>query len=233
MRIYLLILISFYFIHAGQTQSKVFPPKNEISQDPSLVEFNTNLQKAIAAKDQQWIISVLDKEAQGSFGDAEELKAFIDYWNISSDTSAFWFDIERVINLGGVFLHDEEDLSGRYQFVFPYIYNVDLSIDDDSYNMGIITGKNVNLRDGPDKNAKVVSQLTYDIIYYVTDEQGGPLTAGDNGHGEAEWYKIKTYDGHRQGWVNWKYVYSLMGPRLFLFKTDKGEWKISAFVNGD
>ena len=176
----------------------------------------------------------LDEDVRGSFGDEDGKSAFKKEWSLENDSTLFWQEMTRVIEMGGVFLHDEADETGKYQFVFPYTYAADLDIEDDYYNLGIITGKNVNLRSEPNTNSKVQAQLTYDIVMFkVDDESGIQTSSGLNEYGQPDWYKIETYDKSKSGWVNWKYVYSLMGPRLFLYKNAKGEWKISAFLTGD
>ena len=167
--------------------------------------------------------------------DSEGGKAdFNNLWSVDNDSSDFWLMTSRIIRMGGVFLHDTADVTGKYQFVFPYIYDIDMSIEDDFYNVGIITGKNVNLRAKPDIKSEVVTQLTYNIVRFVTNEsEGMQVTSGSNGLGEPEWYKIETYGRNKTGWVNWKFVYNLMGPRLFLYKDKMEGWKISAFLTGD
>ena len=144
-----------------------------------------------------------------------------------------WPLLKRAIKLGGVFLHDTNDLTGRYQFVFPYVYNLPLDIEDDYFNIGVITGKNVNLRDGPDTASPIKSKLTYDVIWFLDGDQYGRTRSGTNPHGDPEWYQVETYDRQKRGWVNWRYVYSPMDYRIFLFKDGKGSWKISAFLAGD
>jgi hypothetical protein len=97
----------------------------------------------------------------------------------------------------------------------------------------VITGKNVNLREKPDTKAAVKTQLTYDVIWYLYGDEYGETQSGANELGEPEWYLIETYDRKNRGWVNWRFVYSPVGYRLFLYKNDKGIWKISAFLAGD
>ena len=108
-----------------------------------------------------------------------------------------------------------------------------MGMEDDYYLMGVITGKNVNLRKAPDINSEVITQLTYDVIFFVYDDDEVTANVSLNPYGEPEWYQITTYDKKRHGWVNWQFVYSLLGPRLFLFMDEHGKWKVSAFVAGD
>jgi len=233
MKFYLAICITMGFIHLGVTQQKQFWPKDETNQDPSLEVFVSELKKAIATKDEEWIFSVLGVSVINIYGDEEGIESFKMYWSPENDSTDFWPYITRVVEMGGVFLHDTADLTGRYQFVFPYPYEIDLNLDDDYFLLGGITGKNVNLRSAPDTKSDVITQLTYYVIYYLPSEEDEFSAIGVNPNGDPEWIQITTYDKKYKGWVNWKYVYNLSGPRLFLFKDDKSLWKISTFVAGD
>jgi hypothetical protein len=105
-----------------------------------------------------------------------------------------------------------------------------MDLEDDPYSLGCIVGKNVNLRERPDTKAAAKTQLTYDVINFLYE---GETESGTNANDDPEWYLIETYDQKVRGWVNWKFVYSLTGPRLFLFKNQAGTWRISSFVYGD
>ena len=168
-----------------------------------------------------------------SLGDEPGIETFLNYWTPENDSTDFWPYLKRVVDMGGVFLHDEGDETGRHQFVFPYTYDIDLEMEDDYYMAGAITGKNVNLRSAPNMNSKVVTRLSHNIIFFIYEEEADATDVGVNSCGDPEWYQVTTYDKKFRGWVNWQYVYSLMGPRLFLFKDKTGDWKISAFVEGD
>ncbi|MEO6131469.1 MAG: SH3 domain-containing protein, partial [Saprospiraceae bacterium] len=184
-----------------------------------LVAFVTDLKKAIADRDQKWITQALADDAESGFDSENSKTAFIYTWSIDNDSSDFWLMVSRVINMGGIFLHDTADHTGRFQFVFPYAYAIDLNSDDEYYNIGLITGNHVNLRATPDLKSKVVALLNYDMVRFMTNEpEGLQITSGTNGLGEPEWYKVETYGKDKRGWISWKFVYTMMGPRLFLYK---------------
>ncbi|MGB4846590.1 MAG: SH3 domain-containing protein [Saprospiraceae bacterium] len=231
---YILIVICCCLVQLVSAQQKPFPPRDETNTDPSLSAFVMDLKKAVTNRNQAWVKKSLADDAESSLDSELNKDSFIKTWDVDNDSSDFWRIVSRVIDMGGVFLHDTADHSGKFQFVFPYTYALDLSIEDDFYNMGVITGKNVNLRAKPDINGKVVAQLTYDIVRFLTDpKEELQITSGANGIGEPEWYKIETYGKDKTGWVNWRFVYNLMGPRLFLYKESSGKWKISALITGD
>lgn len=215
-------------------QQQIILPRDETKLDASLAAFVVDLRKAIAGQEDNWLISVLDEEVISSFGDEPGIPSFLQYWAPENNETSFWPYLHRVVELGGVFLNDTADHSGKYQFVFPYVYDTDVSDDDDYYLLGVVTGKNVNLRKSPDAQSEVITQLSYNLIYYNWEPESDALVAsGKNPYGNAMWYFVKTRDKKHEGWINWSYVYPVGGPRLFLYKNADDEWKISAFVAGD
>lgn len=233
MRYYLLLGLIWIAIPLSAQQLTI-QPRDETKQDASLAAFVLDLKKAIANQDENWVISVLDEEVTSSFGDEPGIPSFLQYWAPENNETSFWPYLQRAVELGGVFLHDTADHSGKYQFVFPYIYDTDVSDDDDYYLLGVVTGKNVNLRKEPDTQSEVITQLTYNLVYYQWEPESDALIAsGKNADGGAMWYFVKTRDKKSEGWINWQYVYPVGGPRLFLYKDADAKWKISAFVAGD
>ncbi|HUR29816.1 MAG TPA: SH3 domain-containing protein [Saprospiraceae bacterium] len=233
MRFFLSGLVVLITFQSAYLQNNVALPRDESSQDPTLSTFVRDLKKAILAKDEKWIYSVLDADVVSTYGDEPGIVVFKNYWTPENDSTDFWPYLKNVVSMGGVFLHDTADETGKYQFVFPYAYDIEMGIEDDYYLLGVITGKNVNLRKDPNIQSEVITQLSHDVIFFLYEDDETTSNVGLNPYGEPEWYQITTYDKQLQGWVNWQYVYSLLGPRLFLFKDKKGQWKISAFVAGD
>ena len=215
-------------------QNKKFPPVNDLEKDSSLAQFITKLKVAAATKDIAGLVAQLDKEVSSSFDGENTIKSFIENWGVMDDTTKFWDYFSRALETGGAYVNDPNDETGRYEVVFPYVYNFEPGMEDDYYALGIITVKNVNLRAEANTSSKVVTQLTHDVVWFVyPDEAGMETRIGQNATGDPEWYYVQTYDKKQSGWVNWKYVYSTMGPRIFLFKNRAGNWKISSFVDGD
>jgi len=215
------------------SQNKKFPPVHTIEKDSSLMKFVTQLKTASMNKDVKFVTAQLDKEVTSSFDGENTVKSFIENWGLEEDSTKFWSYLSRALETGGDYVNDPGDESDRYQVVFPYVYNFEMDLEDDPYALGCIVGKNVNLREKPDTKAAVKTQLTYDVISFLYEDKSGVTQSGTNAIGDSEWYLIETYDKKFKGWVNWKFVYSLTGPRLFLFKNQAGMWRISSFVYGD
>lgn len=225
------ILFPFVFFQILLAQPSKFPPINDISKDKSLVTFVNQLKVAVQKKDKAFLLGALDEKVMSDLGGDGGIAEFKKIWKLDAGDTSIWHQLNRAIELGGAFNKDDQE--GRYTFAFPYVHFIDLEHADDYINVGVITGKNVNIREKPDLKAKVLMQLSYDVIWFVEEGQALQKTEGSNPWGEPEWYLIETMDRKKRGWVFWKYVCSPIDYRLYLFKNKQGKWKISAFVVGD
>lgn len=225
-----LILLTILF--SGFTAlAQTYPPRDESGKDPQLSAFVSQLKTAVEEKDAAFIKSRLDKLSVSGFDGETGIDLFMQTWEVNNPNSRFWPNMQTILKQGGVFLKGD-DVTERHLFVFPYTYTVELDPDADYFNIGIISGEKVNIRKSPDTKAQVVTQLSYALIEYVTDEDDIRETAGMSDFG-PEWYHVRTPDNKVQGWVYHKYLSDLVGPRLFLFKDVDGNWMISTFVEGD
>lgn len=228
-------LTSFCFVTSIMAfgQNPQFAPRDETYLDTSLTKFVNSLMSAIDARDKILFSEALDPRVLGVIGGDGGIGEFAEEWDTKNDSSLMWPLMKRAIELGGVFLENQIEQEAGYQFVFPYVYDMDLDIEDDYYSIGVITGKKVNLRASPDLTSPIKTKLTYDVVWFLESGPYGETRAGTNPFGDPEWYMVETYDRSNRGWVNWKYVYSPTWYRLFLYKNKDGFWKISAFLVGD
>lgn len=231
--LFCVLLYSLVVVVAGVAQPVTFPPPSDLKTNATLTAFVDKLKTAVAARDADYLISVLDHRVVSSFDGNNDVGSFKTNWGLDNDATYMWRCLDRIMNLGGAFVNDPNDESGRYTVVFPYTYNFEPAEEDDYFSLGCVTGKTVNLREMPTTKSKVITQLSHHVIFYVSDDMSGPITSGENEFGEPEWYRIETYDHQYAGWIHWKYVYPAMGARLFLFEKTPGHWLISAFLIGD
>jgi hypothetical protein len=226
-----IVLILLILNVLASAQSLVFPPRHDEEKDPALKQFTDRLKDAVARRDVAFIRQSLDDQAVSALDSEGSAAAFMANWHVADTSAEFWTDIDRVLRMGGTFISGQP--VEKYQFVFPYPYEVDLDEEADYFNVGVITGKNVNLRAAPDTKAAVVTQLTYHVVNFITDEEGYRIVSGGKSAFDPDWYKVVTADHASTGWVSARYVYDIMGPRLVLYKTAAGAWKISCFAVGD
>ncbi len=220
MKKHIIFISLFFIINSMFGQEKLPRPKMEI-KDPVLNEFITNLKDAVKNNDKEYIISILSSDVYVSHGGNGGVKEFMSHWNWSSDDSAFWSTMDKLLQLGG----------GKYKgngfYKIPYVSSN--WPGDEKYSVFehmAITGTNVNVRINPHlKTSEVVGQFSYDIVK-VDYEKSIPA------FGETTWYYTESLDGKLKGYVFRDYIWSPVGYRA-TFEFIDTKWKMTILVAGD
>ena len=216
----------FVFALAAAGQERFVRPVDEASKDASFLAFRTKLIAAAERKDARYIYSIIDRDIQISFGLENGAAAFKKYWKPESKDSKFWDQFLRVIRNGGAFTG--EGRGKRTSFAAPHTYtNWGSGIDDIEFSA--IFGNNVNLREAGSKDAKVIGQLSYNVVR-VDWNRSVRARPGDE-ESEVEWFFVETMGGLK-GFVYKDYVRSPLDFRAG-FEKKRGVWKMTFFVAGD
>ena len=217
-----LLVIPLFAAASVFAQERYVRPVDEASQDASFLAFRTTLVAAAERHDSKFILSILDPRIELSFGGHRGIKDFNELWEIEKPNSKFWGEFLPVIKNGGTFGRR----NGKRTNVFfaPYTFT-SFPNDLDGYEHSAIFGRNVNLRERPESNARVIEMLSYNVVQV---EEAVPQEANA---GEAEWYKVRTLGGKR-GYVKAEYVRSPLGYRAG-FEKKRGKWKMTVFIAGD
>lgn len=223
MKILIWLTLLAAFAGVGLGQERFVRPVDEASQDASFLAFRTKLIAAAERKDAAFILSILDPKINLSFGGDEGIADFKRIWKVNSKSSKFWDEFLRVIKYGGTWWKEK---SVPKVFYAPYTFNT-FPEDIDSFTHEAIFGSNVNLREGPSAESRVVAQLSYNIVTVETD----PDTEAGKIREKRGWSKVKTLGG-LEGWVKNDLVRSPIDYRAG-FEKKRGVWKMVAFIAGD
>ena len=210
----------------GLAQERFVKPVDEGPGDPSFAAFRGKAIAAAERKDVKYILGILDPRITSSFGGHVGIGDFKTLWKINNKDSQFWNEFLLVMRNGGKF-----DRGGRnLTFTAPYLFSM-MPEDLDQFEYHAIFGNNVNLREKPEPDARVVDRLSYNIV--KIDEPAA--IKRKTGPGESdwvyEWHKIETLGG-KKGWVKAEYVRSAVDYRAG-FEKKKGVWKMTFFLAGD
>jgi len=215
----LLLLFLGVSIEVSAQKERYVRPVDEGTKDKSFSTFRAKLIEAVKKRDKKYLLSVLDPNIKNNFGGDGGIEDFEEMWEIDSSKSKLWDELRVVLSNGGGF-QDKNTFAAPYSFVF-------FPADLDAFEQQMIFGNNVNLRAKPDLSAKVISQLSYNIVKVdfensVSDGKPEPTYS---------WLKVETLGG-KKGFVGAEFVRSPIDYRA-IFVKEKGKWKISAFVAGD
>jgi len=213
------IIFSFLTISA---QERYVKPVDEAKKDASFFAFREKLISAVKKRDVKYLLSIVDRDIKLNFGGDAGNEDFKRIWKISSPKSKLWDEVLTALTNGGKF--DKEGKNSY--FAAPYSFN-SFPDDLDSFEHQVIFGNNVNLRAQPDLQAKVVAQLSYNVV--KVDYKN---SVGDKKNdGEYIWLKVETLGG-KKGFVNAKFVRSPIDYRA-IFEKKGRNWKMTAFIAGD
>ncbi len=213
------------FALASAGQERFVKPVDEATKNASFLAFRTKLIAAAERKDLKYVQSIMDPNIKLSFGGHSGLKGFNELWKKEAD---FWDEFVPVIKNGGRFIGE-----GRNRMSFfaaPYLFN-DMPDDLDQFEYHAIFGSNVNVREQPNMNAKVLTQLSYNIVKTDSEATIHRKTGPGEWDIRADWYKIESLGGVK-GWVKAEYVRSPIDYRAG-FEKKRGVWRMTFFIAGD
>jgi hypothetical protein len=223
MKIVIILVLLIALAGVGLAQERYVKPVDEASQDASFLAFRGKLIEAAERKNAAFILSILDPKINLSFGGDEGIADFKRIWKINSKNSKFWDEFLPVIKNGGKWRKDEGP--GK-TFYAPFPFDA-FPEDIDTFTHEVIFGSNVNLREGPSPDSRVVAQLSYNVVTVETD----PDTEAGKIRETRGWSKVKTLGG-QSGWVKNEFVRSPIDYRAG-FEKKRGAWKMVAFIAGD
>lgn len=205
-------------------QERYLMPVDEGAKDASFLAFRNRLIAAVEKKDVKFLLSIIDPRIKIGFGGDDGIAEFKKYWKINHKGSRFWDEFSRVIKNGGKF-----DGSGKRiysTFTAPYTFT-SWPENVDAYHA--IIGRDVNLREVPSADSKIIDRLSYNIVTLNFDESV-KIGTGDEDR-RYEWAKVETLGG-KKGFVKGEFVRGHLDYRAS-FEKQRGVWKLIFFVAGD
>ena len=222
------LLIFFVLLLTANTfgQERFLKPVDEGTKDASFSAFRTRTIAAAERRDAKYIYGILDPKIHLSFAGESGVNDFKKIWKIESRDSRFWAEFLRVIRGGGSFGRDNRDRPTI--FSAPYTYS-NWPDDIDGFEYFVIFGNNVNLRESPSREGRVLDQLSYNFV--KVDYDRSTLKPSGEDSREFEWYYVETLGG-KKGYVFADYVRSHIDYRAG-FEKKGGQWKMIYFIAGD
>ena len=183
---------------------------DEASRRPDFVAFRQQLRSAIARRDVQAVLRVVDPQIKLGFGGDDGVDAL--KRKLESTETDVWQELDEVLELGGTF-------EGSDTFVAPYVFSR-WPDQFDSFEHVAVIGSSVRIRAKPALSAPVVATVSFAI-----------LKLGPDGYSDEPWIGVRLSDG-RAGFVDAKLARSPIDYRA-AFKFEDGRWRMIFFAAGD
>lgn len=173
----------------------------------SFLKFKEILIQKLFDQDKKFLISILDPNI--NIGNTSGIAAFKNKWNIENSQSDIWFELLKILNIGGSGTHS--------RYVAPYVFSQWPERLDSNYYSAIIKDK-VKLYQAADKNSRIIDILSYNIVKSSNSRN-------------PSWSKITLWD-KRIGYIEKKYIRSPNEYRVG-FEKKNNQWKMVFFLTNE
>lgn len=209
-------------------------PVDECKNNKELKDFIGKLKQAIIHKDTEYVFSIVSDSIILSYNDPyfENNKTFLRKIcrNDTVLNEYFLNPLLRGISLG--LIKSENDY---VDYLFPYVAFVKW-YEGDNYGFSVdlcAVDSNVPIYKLPDTTSKIVGRLNYEVVGVNYEKLNKNKMKGVSYYNIYDsWYYIIKYDNKTKGFVESKYLYSMMGYRGS-FKKIKDKYYLIDYCSGD
>lgn len=211
------------------SQEAVLRFVDEAPQDPLFEKFRARFLASVKARDAESVMGWSTPALQAHFQQGLALPKSAFSGPRYEDTE--WAELEKVLSLGGTFTTTRGALAGRREFCAPYTYSAfpsplnaivekmpghDANPEGDPW---VVLGERVPVVLEPSANAKIVEQLSHNLVLLSGAEAPGNLP--------VRWREVFT-PGGRRGWIA---AEQLRDPADYhaCFAQIDGEWRLASF----
>ena len=202
------------------------------SAEPTIQPFLQELERAIAARNVDALLALIDRTGIEGPGGDRGAEAFVSRWGLTYDarSSPLWPRLAEALALG-VAPAAASDPSG---FHAPAIgFTTDLSDDILEKNIRpedrlLVLGQQVRVRAEPSTKGEMLAEVGWEVV-----KAAGPFdlaTATTIGEETHPWWPVALPDG-RRGWIWGKYVRPWLAERADFAQVD-GQWRLVRFAPG-
>lgn len=197
-------------------------PIEELKREPTLLVFMDSLRLIVARKDVAALSAILSDNIEFGTEGKKGKAAFLEVWNLNdageAELSSVWDAIEDVINGGGAFTNTSRSVyeAPRWATHFPEGYNKDV--------FAMLNAKYVNVRSRPNRKAKQVARLSYELVIPIVEEDEVWETIGGT---HSPWIRVRMANGE-EGYVFGKFLRTDLKDKAVFQKVMEKDWLIGA-----
>lgn len=195
-------------------QAPRFPLVDEGAADKQFSTFRSNMLRAIAVGNNEYIESRITDDIKWSFGVENGKQSFLQHWNESPEGwDGFLRELKLVLSLGGGFQHGG--------FWAPYTHAFWPDVSEEDYN-AVAVRLDARVYEAPRDDAQAIARLNYEMvkIEYPTDGTTPP----------PGWTPIM-HNG-KQAWMRDRDVRTPYSYRAG-FEKQNGSYYMTVFIAGD
>lgn len=198
-------------------QERKLPLVDEGASDLTWLRFKNRLLGAIAKRDKQFLLSILDKNVRNQDERARGIANFRKQWELDTADSPLWHELAAALQLGGAYMQRDK---GARELCAPYLLGK-WPQDVEPFNHGTVISRNAVLQAEPTMASRPLGALSYDIVTVVNWE------VDDKSDAKQKWVRVRHLD--REGYVPEEQIRSPIEQAACFVKSGDG-WRMTAFA---
>jgi hypothetical protein len=214
------VALAFSLATASSAQELKLLPVDEGAADASWPRFKARLIEALARRDQQFLLDLVDRKVRNTSG-IEGQAEFKKLWEPQSADSPLWTELPKLLFLGSVFVKRDAKSS---ELCAPYVY-YKWPENAAGNPTGAIVAKETLLKTDPAADSTTLAALSYDLVTVIDWE-----VADKSKESPQKWVKLKA--GAREGYVAEEHVRSPLEYRACFVNTG-GRWRLVELDAGE
>ena len=198
-------------------QDRKLPLVDEGASDVSWLRFKKRVADAIASRDKQFLLSILDKNVRNQSEKTRGIAEFRKQWELDTADTPVWHELSTALQLGSAYI--KRDKGGR-ELCAPYVLGK-WPADLHPFDHAVVISRDSTVQSEPSTSSAALGRLSYDIVEvndWEIDDRKDP---------KQKWVKIR--HGKREGYVPEEHVRSPVEHAACFVKSGSS-WKMTGFA---
>ena len=198
-------------------QERKLPLVDEGAGDVSWLRFKKRVSDAIASRDKQFLLSILDRNVRNQTEKTRGVAEFRKQWELDTADTPVWRELQTALQLGSAYVKRD---GGARELCAPYVLGK-WPPDVHPFDHGVVISRDSTVQAEPANGSAALGRLSYDIVE-VTDWE-----IDDRKDPKQKWVKIRY--GKRDGYVLEEHVRSPVEQAACFVKAGNA-WRMTGFA---
>ena len=198
-------------------QERKLPLVDEGASDVSWLRFKKRVSDAIASRDKQFLLSILDKNVRNQSEKTRGIAEFRKQWELDTADTPVWRELQTALQLGSAYVRRDK---GARELCAPYVLGK-WPGDFHPFDYAVVISRDSTVQAEPTTSSAALGRLSYDIVEvndWEIDDRKDP---------RQKWVKIR--HGKRDGYVLEEHVRSPVEHAACFVKSGNS-WRMTGFA---
>jgi hypothetical protein len=210
-------ILSTVTLPALAQEPRKLPLVDEGAADVSWLRFKKRLQAAIASRDKQFLLSILDRNIRNQTQKTRGIAEFRKQWELDTADSPVWRELQTALQLGAAYIQRDK---GARELCAPYVLGK-WPYELEPFNHAVVISRDSTVQGEPSTASAALGRLSYDIVAvddWEVDDKTDP---------KQKWVRVAY--GNARGYVLEEHVRSPIEQAACFVKAGSG-WKMTGFA---